>query len=78
MTRKPNTFEIFSYKKLDADYHDRLLDAASLLDKGRKPEEVAEMVGRGQALIGVWIFFAANYMVLTGIRPQCQNASPSS
>jgi hypothetical protein len=67
--RKPLAIEVFAYSKLEEGYHDKLVTAAILLDKGRSPEEATQEVCGGKLLIGMWTQFACNYMLLTGIRP---------
>jgi len=66
---KPTTFESFCYKKMNEGYLYRLRRAAKLLDAGHSPETVSNRIAGPQVLIGIWLFFACNYMVKTGVRP---------
>ena len=68
--RKPTTFEKFAYDKLVEDRLYLLRKAAELVDQGKPSIEVIEALAGDQVLIGIWLFFAANYMIVTGIRPE--------
>ena len=68
--RTPNTFEVFCYRKLCEDYPHYASKAGKLIDEGKTPDVIAMSLVGGRMVIGIWIFFACNYMVLTGIRPQ--------
>jgi hypothetical protein len=66
--RKPFKQEIEAYNKLIEIDPGNAIEAGKMIDAGKTPEQIAQVIGNKHVFFGILILLASNYMVLTGER----------